>query len=323
MSHEININEETGKANVFVVKEPAWHGLGTVVQEAVTAEEAIQLAGLDFDVIKQPVLYEVNGEVREVPHNHAIVRSDNSDVLGVVGDVYTPLQNREAFKFFDALVSEKEAIYHTAGVLGKGERVWIAAKLPTHMVIGKDDLIENYVLIYNSQDGSSGVSALITPIRPVCNNTVTAALMSAKNKITIRHTPNVVTNLQEAHKVLGLANRYRVELESALNQFAKTNVNEKLVAEFLSKTYDTKVDGELVEQSKRTKEKVIEIFESNVGGQDALECRVTLYGLYNAVTFYYDNVSTYKDENSRAFSTWFGNSSCSKGWAFKKALELV
>ena len=110
MSHEININEETGKANVFVVKEPAWHGLGTVVQEAVTAEEAIQLAGLDFDVIKQPVLYEVNGEVREVPHNHAIVRSDNSDVLGVVGDVYTPLQNREAFKFFDALVSEKEAI---------------------------------------------------------------------------------------------------------------------------------------------------------------------------------------------------------------------
>jgi len=324
MAHMINVNEETGKASIFVVKEPAWHGLGQVVENAVTAEQAIDLAGLNWEVEKRPVYYNWQSQKIKVPANNAVVRLDNGQVLGVVGDLYTPIQNKEAFSFFDNLVSEKEAIYHSAGALGNGERIWILAKLPTDTIIGKDDLINNYVLIYNSHDGSAAVSALITPIRVVCNNTLTAALQGAKNKVTVRHTKNVVENLKEAHKLLGLANKYRVELESALNQFAKKNVTGEIANKYLSMIFDTRDnEGNLVEQSKRTKSKILEVFESNVGGQDMATCRGTLYGLYNAVTFYHDNVSDYKDENSRAYSTWFGNTASTRQWAFKKALELV
>lgn len=324
MAHEININETTGKASIFVVKEPAWHGLGQVVENALTAEEAVLAAGLNWEVEKRPVLYNWDGKQLEVPGNNAVVRLDNGNVLGIVGNSYTPIQNREAFSFFDSLVSEKEAIYHSAGALGAGERIWVLAKLPTDTVIGGEDLINNYVLIYNSHDGSAAVSALMTPVRVVCNNTLTAALRTARNKVTVRHTKNVVENLREAHKLLGLANRYRVELESALNQFSKKNVTGEIADKYLSMIFDGRdAEGQVVERSKRTKGKILDIFESSVGGQDSVTCRGTLYGLYNAVTFYHDNVSDYKDANSRAYSTWFGNSASTREWAFKKALELI
>ena len=324
MAHEINRNEQTGKDSIFVVREPAWHGLGQVVDNPLTAVEALKEAQLDWEVRKQPALYQVGDNVIEIPRTNAIVRGDNDAVLGVVGPNYEPVQNVEAFGFFDSLVSEKEAIYHSAGALGAGERIWILAKLPTDTVIAKDDIINNYVLIYNSHDGSTAISAMLTPVRVVCNNTLTAAIQGARNKVSIRHTKNVKDNLREAHKVLGLANKYRVELEGAFNVLASKKVNTELVNTFLSSVYDEKdKDGNIVEAGKRVKSKIVEIFESSVGGQDLKSSRGTMFGLYNALTFYYDNVSEYRDENSRAYSTWFGNTSSYRNYAFKKAMALV
>jgi len=117
MGHNICIDENTGKASIFVVKEPAWHGLGQVVQEALTAEEAIIQAGLDWDVLKTPIHYSVDGKQLTVNNKFAIIRNDDNRALGIVGKDYVPVQNREAFSFFDALVNEKEAIYHSAGAL--------------------------------------------------------------------------------------------------------------------------------------------------------------------------------------------------------------
>lgn len=322
MGHDICIDENTGKASIFVVKEPAWHGLGQVVPEALTAKDAIIQAGLDWDVVKSPVYF---GEDKtEIPNRHAIVRTDNNVPLGIVGKEYTPVQNREAFTFFDPLVSDKEAIYHSAGALGKGERVWILAKLPTDIVIGKDDLIKNYLLIFNAHDASSALTALLTPIRVVCNNTLTAALHSAANRISIRHTQNVHDNLFEAHRLLGLSNRYRDEVENAFNFLSSKQIGQ----DFLTKTLDelfSFVDGEgnVQQFNGRIKEKIVEIFESNVGGQDLPTCKGTAFGLYNAVSFYYDNVRDYKTADRRAITNWFGGGVNMKQKAFNKILKAV
>lgn len=323
MAHQINIDEKTGKANIFTVKEPAWHGLGQVVKEALTAEQAIEAAGLGFTVEKKP-LYFIDGENKiEIESNKAIVRTDNLRSLGVVGNGYTPVQNKDAFCFFDELVNKEQAIYHTAGVLGAGERVWILAKLPTDIVVGKVDLIENYVLIYNSHDGSSAVTALLTPTRVVCNNTLTAALRGAKNKVTIRHTKNAEDRLKEAHKLLGLSNIYRTELQGALNAMASKKLTTELANGLLGSIFDTYVDGKLVTMNKRIKETVMDIYESSVGGQDMKVCRGTVYGMYNAVTFFNDNVSKYKTEDSRMFSAHFGGAATIRQNAFKNCLALV
>jgi phage/plasmid-like protein (TIGR03299 family) len=301
MAHEISINEKTGQASVFTVREPAWHGLGITVPEAVTAEEAIKLAGLDFEVKKRKLFTRFDKKMVEVESAKVITREDTGQTLGVVGNGYTPIQNKECFSFFDNLVSEKEAIYHTAGALGSGERVWILAKLPTNMVIGKDDLIENYVLIYNSHDGSSAITALMTPTRVVCNNTLGVALRNAQNKVSIRHTKNAEDRLRQAHEILGLSSVYRTELKSAFDIMAKTNVSQAIVDSFLSNMFDERIEGELVERSVRTKEKIKDIFESSVGGLDMKVCRGTMYGLFNAVTFFNDNVVNYRDLDTRMY----------------------
>ncbi len=321
MGHNICIDENTGKASIFVVKEPAWHGLGQVVQEALTAEEAIIQAGLDWEVVKLPIYF---GDNVKIPNKYVIVRSDNNVPLGIVGKEYTPVQNRGAFSFFDDLVSKKEAIYHSAGALGKGERVWILAKLPTDIIVGRDDLINNYVLVTNTHDSSGMLMALMTPVRVVCNNTLTVAIRKATNKVLIRHTRNIHENLRQAHELLGLSNRFRVEIQNAFNFLSSKQITEKVAATILDDLFSFRDDGgEVKRYGTKIKENILNIYGSSVGGQDMPTCRGTAFGLYNAVSFYYDNVRGYKNNDRRASSTWFGGASKVRQRAFDLIMEKV
>ncbi|HVT87735.1 MAG TPA: DUF932 domain-containing protein [Tepidisphaeraceae bacterium] len=131
MAHEID--QTTGKAAVFVTGEPAWHRLGTVIEQATTSAQAIGLAGLDWNVAQWPVRAfgpDNLGAGADIPDVVANVRTDTKAVLGVVGRRYRVFQNREAFDFMDALVGDKLAMYETAGSLHGGKRVWMMARIP-------------------------------------------------------------------------------------------------------------------------------------------------------------------------------------------------
>jgi len=141
MAHNINYNGQTSKNSFFSVKEKAWHGLGQIISEHPTSAEAIVHAGLNYQVEKRHLFtYDTlnqnsNTDLTvpeiEVPNYYATVRTDTNQVLGVVGKDYEVVQNINAFAFFDAIVGGKEGIlYETAGALGKGERIFITAKLP-------------------------------------------------------------------------------------------------------------------------------------------------------------------------------------------------
>lgn len=80
------------------VGETPWHGLGVQVEQAMTSEEAIQLGGLTWEVDSKPI-YVNTGRFTEIENKKAVVRRDTGKVLGVVGNWYTPVQNRQAFEF--------------------------------------------------------------------------------------------------------------------------------------------------------------------------------------------------------------------------------
>src|SRR5437016_663386 len=183
MAHELLI--QNGKAAMMYVGAPPWHGLGRKLDHPpASAEEAITAAGLDWDVRLVP-LYAAEGRHRlAVPDRFAIVPSDrwgqrHCPVFGEVNGTYTPIQNIEAFRFFDPFISSKTATYETAGALYSGEKVWVLAKIKENIRITVDDEVERYLLLVNGHDGNTPVSVLFTPVRVVCQNTLNQALVRA------------------------------------------------------------------------------------------------------------------------------------------------
>jgi len=235
-----NICEREGEASIFVVKEPAWHRLGKVLDNPATAAEAIQAASLDWEVIKQP-LFAGEKEHLEVRDRFAVVRSDDwakgkATALGIVGSEYTPLQNRDAFKFFDPIVGEGAAIYHTAGALGEGERVWILVKLPGEMRVVGDDITNKFLLLSNSHDGNSAVQIKFTPIRVVCENTLTMALSQGPT-LRIAHTKDLHQRLAQATTLLQLINSRFSELESRFKAMARVPMDGNRLSAYLHKVF--------------------------------------------------------------------------------------
>ncbi len=193
-----------------------WHGLGTALAGLATAEEMIQAAKLDWQVeLKRNHFQKSDGTYSESASNE-VIRMDSEASLGTVGMRYTPVQNTQIFSFFDNIVEIGEAIYETAGSLHGGKKVWVLAKLPENSTImrnGKPDITEKYILLSNAHDGTQAVRCYFTPVRVVCQNTLTASAGQASNCTSVRHTVSAEIKLKEAHSLMGFVTKYYEEVE--------------------------------------------------------------------------------------------------------------
>ncbi|MDX9883100.1 MAG: DUF932 domain-containing protein [Prolixibacteraceae bacterium] len=342
MAHNINFNQTTGCYSFFSVQQKAWHGLGQIVTDYPTSAEAIKHAGLDFGVIKAPLFTRStdlsvsdDGEIREgvnilVPDYFATMRMDTNDPLGVVGKDYRIVQNADAFTFFDAIVGGGDGIlYETAGALGKGERIFITAKLPGYIRVGTgDDVTEKYIFLTTSHDGSGSITAAFTPVRIVCQNTLNASLRNMSNVVRIRHTSGAKQRLEEAHKVMGLANLLSDQLEGIFNQWAKVRISDKEVRRLIQlalcpnkETLEMLKKGgedELSTVFKNTVENAF-VYAMMADTQQTETTKGTVFGAYNAVTGYYQNVRRYKDGEAKLRSVVLGGTAQIKA---QRAFEL-
>jgi phage/plasmid-like protein (TIGR03299 family) len=221
--------------SMMYVKEVPWHRLGKRLENPATAAKAIEAAGLGWEVQLQPIYTGADRTVK-VKDRFAVCRNDRLDQadggqLGIVGRDYTPLQNREAFTFLDPLVGENAAIYHTAGSLRQGRRVWLLAKLPGEIRIVGDDIAQKFLLLSNSHDGGSAVRIGLTPIRVVCQNTLNLALRGMAG-MAIRHESNVAQRVKQAHELLGLVNESFNQAGEMMQRMARTAVTAKRLGEY-------------------------------------------------------------------------------------------
>ncbi|WP_316840057.1 DUF932 domain-containing protein [Pedobacter gandavensis] len=326
MAHNIHFNQKTGKHSFFSTKEKAWHGLGQLVQDFPTSAEALEFAGLNYHVEKRS-LFTVDGgclneynemeySKLEVPNYYATIRTDTNEALGVVGKDYEIVQNIQAFEFFDSIVGGKEGIiYETSGALGKGERIFITAKLPDYIRVGRDDCIEKYLFLTTSHDGYGSITAAFTPIRIVCNNTLNAAMRNKTNCIRLKHTANVQDRLKVAHKLLGLSNQLANELEEVFNHWSRVKITDNEVKKLIQitmapnkETIETLRYRSLEDFSSVYKNTVESVFEYAMSSpmQQEETTKGTLYGAYNSITGYYQNVKSYRDEESKFKSIMYG-----------------
>jgi phage/plasmid-like protein (TIGR03299 family) len=251
-----------------------------------------------------------------VPDHYATVRRDTGEALGVVGSRYTVLSNRDAFTFFDALVTEKEALFETAGALGKGETIWLLAKLPGYIRIGRHDEVKKYLLLTNSHDGSSMVRTKLSPIRVVCSNTLSSALEGAEQEVRIRHTASAVDRLQEAHKLLGLTHQLYQELEISFNRMLAKRITERQLIDYVKALIPDNEEASFNTRTENMRSKILELSETGAGSEYS---RGSLWGALNSVSEFTDHVQNSKDPMKRLNSVWFGSGERLKIRAFQLA----
>ena len=217
---------------MFYTRTKPWHGLGTMVEEAPTSREALEAAGLNWQVIQKNLVTD-SGIV--VPGFKANLRENDQQVLGVVSDRYKVVQNEEAFAFTDALLGEG-VTYETAGSLQNGRRTWILAKLPARYIISGDE-VTPYLVFMNSHDGSGSIKAAMTPIRVVCQNTLNLALSMAKRSWSTNHTGDIKGKMEDARYTLLYADQYMAELGKAIDKLNQQKLSDRQVLEYIDSLF--------------------------------------------------------------------------------------
>jgi phage/plasmid-like protein (TIGR03299 family) len=326
----------------------AWHSLGQQVDGAMYVDEALKACQADYEVRMQPVMV-LPQDIQEkmlrgeridedtllsliIPKTMATVRTDINQSLGVVSDSYGIVQNADAFRFVDLLCTGKNTdrndtpVIETAGVLGRGERVFVTAKFPEPIVLDarRDDLVDMYACFTTSHDGTGAVRCVITPIRVVCNNTLNLALHNNIGRLYFRHSSNVMNRLdllqQEnadfAYKTLNLYDVYSAGLKEQFDHLRNIKVSEKeldaILADVLLSPEAAKAfhkDGinssEIKTRGRNIFFAVKEAMESGIG-QEGQEAGTALWAL-NGLTTYYQNEANFSSEEIKFDSLMQGN----------------
>jgi len=342
MAHNLNQTASGEYAFAYVEKTAAdrpWHNLGQSVSEAMTTSECMIKAHLNYNIIQEIAAYNHKKNKRFIDDWMVNIREDNGDFLGMVRKSYQLIQNSETFQFFDALMGEKEApIFQTAGALGNGERIFVTAKMPSHIVVEKNgvrDGIEKYVFLTSSHDGSAATICGMTPIRIVCNNTLTLALKGLKqeNFVKIKHTKNAQENLRQAHKVLGMINTTADASSEIFNKMARVKITDVKLQEFIAAVMSPK--AELI-----SKDKFEELYSSQVIkvtdqimeyaiGHDTQKLETTkgtLFGAYNAITGYYQNIKEWESDEVKFDNMIISDAGTAKkkmAKAFEMAVAMI
>lgn len=267
MAHEVE--------TMFYVREAPWHGLGTMVENALDSASALKTAGLDWQVVQRPI--HVDGVVAD--EYRANVRDSDKKILGIVGKDYQIVQNQEAFAFTDQLLGNDGVRYETAGSLQGGKRVWMLAKMKERQLLG--DILAPYLLFFNGHDGRNAVRVAVTPVRVVCQNTLNLALQTADRSWATIHIGRLEYKLEEAKRTLGLANSYINELEQVAEKLYQIKIDENRLHDLVIKVFPLPADKR---RHTRVYELQKEFLTRYYKAPDLENYRGTGWGFVNAVS---------------------------------------
>lgn len=340
MAHNIEINNGVASYVENGKKERAWHGLGQVFDRPLFVKEALELAHADYMVELQPLvmltpkMMDILGNGGQIDADmildaivndrKATMRTDKNAYLGVVSNSYGIVQNTDAFSFIDTLVTGQLAdrnhtpVIETAGVLGKGERIFVTAKFPEDIILDNkgDDQVEMNMVFTTSHDGSGAVKCIVTPTRVVCNNTLNYAMGHNAGVLSLRHSSNVMSRLDLnseenrsfAYKALNLYKVYKKSLTQSFEHLKNIKVSEKdlnnILAQVLLSPDDAmkyqitgKLEDDMATRGKNIFNEVRETIETGVG-QEFGE-RGTGLWLINGLTSYYQNEAKYRNNEMK------------------------
>lgn len=249
--------------NITLNRRNYFDQLGTTMPENTSIENAIQMAGLDYEVNKVPLFLE-NGDL--VEGAFATQKSDDGKVLGVVGNQYTVVQNTAAYDFVDTVIGMGAQI-ESAGHFKDFSKSFVLAKTPEREILG--DKYAPYLLFTNSFDGSGSVRAALTPVRVVCSNAIICALSQAVDKISIRHSTNAFERLQIAQSIMMSNQNYMDALNVEAEQLAMIPVTKSQYTNQIVPFVLKEMNLDNMENRQRNKDRADKIKEDLITVYDA------------------------------------------------------
>ena len=275
-----------------ITREATWNKVGVNIREANSVKEAMQISGLDYEVVKAPI-YLSNGH--RIEGQFATKKKGTDDVFGIVGKDYTIVQNEEAFSFVDSIIPEGLTFEKA------GETSWmnyIIASMPEQYIL--DDGFKPYIIFQNSHSGATTLKAAISPLRIVCQNQFTMAFRNADNKISLRHGTSIKDKLDEARRILQVSASYMDEFKANAEMMATTKLTQESVERIINGYFV--VDEETSTRRANTIEEKRNVFLNAYNAEDNQNFKGTVYGMVNAFADYITHVDPLRKTKTSDFS---------------------
>jgi phage/plasmid-like protein (TIGR03299 family) len=306
-----------------------WHELGNALPPKQSIEVWAQQAGMDWSICSTPVRYLADqvgalGSIMSFEDQKVLYRSDTKAALAVVGNRYQVVQPKEVLEFYRDLTEVSGFELETAGVLKEGRKFWALAKTGKSAVLKGSDVVNGYLLLATSCDGTLATTATPTTVRVVCNNTLTIALNGATSAIKVPHSTSF--DAQAVKKQLGIAvsqwDSFMYRMKTLSERKVKTHESMNYFLKVLCNT-DGHSDpsGGLINE--RALKKVQALYEGHGRGAELAAAQGTAWGLLNAVTEFVDHERRARSQEYRLDSAWFGQGANLKQRALDQALQLV
>ena len=297
MSHNLEQREIDGQTITSFVgaREAAWHRLGTVFedQDGITVSKALEVldAGdiVATESVQAPLLTADGVIMVDDPTRKMTVRVRSTGVtpLGVVAQKYQIITDAEAFGFLDNVIDSGEALVSSAGLLDNGRRSFCCLKLPSNILVGGVDAVDMYLFVVTSHDGTLATTAAVTPVRVVCQNTVTYGLQQATRTWKVRHTPGAMMKIEEARRTLDLTHKYEAGWMAEAEALLAVKVDKKKY-ESMAKALFPAPEKDAKAQAKTAYEKVWANLMGLWGADTQADIKNTAWGAYNAFVEYED-----------------------------------
>jgi phage/plasmid-like protein (TIGR03299 family) len=299
--------------------EVPWHGLGTKVPADLTPRQMMQQAGVDWRVNLVPTYADVNG-TKVSTGQKALVRETDNRVLTNVGGNWNPVQNEEAFDFFTEYCLAGDMEMHTAGSLADGKIVWALAKVNESFDVLGEDRVDSYLLFSNPHQYGKSLNVRFTPIRVVCNNTLTLSLsQKAKNEVALNH--RRAFDPQMVKDQLGIAHEKFAMYKEMARFLSKKRAKHSDLIQYFNNVFPIAGNKQVAqyEDLSRTAKQAYDVLEVQPGAEMAMG---TWWNAVNAVTYLTDH-QLGRSADTRMQSAWFGANQAKKVQAMNLAVEMA
>lgn len=317
MAHEIEFVND--KAQMAYVGDVPWHGLGVRVPADLTPDQMLEAAGLNWNVRKvEATAYDFETDRLYVLDRAALIRENDGKLLDVVSNDWNPVQNTEAFEFFNEFVEAGDMEMHTTGSLKGGQIVWGLAKIKESFELFKGDQIDSYLLFSNFHKYGFSTDVRFTPIRVVCNNTLSLSLSSnVERMVKISH--RKVFDPSNVKQMLGIATDKLEKYKDMASFLGSKKAKGEDIVEYFKRIFPVSGAGDKKKELSKNAQTALGILHTQPGAEYA---EGTWWQPFNAVTYLTDHLAG-RTADSRLASAWYGTNKNLKTKALEVAVEMA